>query len=407
MDYIIVPLLLVLGFGLKNRYKGLNSKDHILINQLFFYHIALSVVFYFYITINGGDAQHYWSFPKKHNFQFFWNIFLDNPRPSQTMWLLNFVPSNILNLNFFSGCILYGFFGHWGILYLLLTIKKLFPNYQYLKRIKVLNVSLFPLLLFMPNFHFWSAGVGKDTLSFYVVCIALYVFFDLKKRWHIFLLPALLLYFVRPHILLFIISGFAVSFLIKSKLLLIQKVILLGICIVIFLPFLNSVLEFAKIDDASFDSFTDFSSSKSSALAVAGSGVDLASLPYPLQVLTFLFRPLFFDTHNIFALFASIENVIWIFLSFKFFTNKPLTVFKKSNFLIFGGFLYWIIGALAFAPVMGNLGIIIRERNMFLPGFILFAVAGLYYSPEFQKFNVWLENHKIQWLKKKQKQKAI
>ena len=31
---------------------------------------------------------------------------------------------------------------------------------------------LFPLLFYMPNLHFWSCGVGKDTLLFF--CIGLF-----------------------------------------------------------------------------------------------------------------------------------------------------------------------------------------------------------------------------------------
>lgn len=397
MDYIIVPLLLIFGFGLKSRYTELNSKDHILLDQLFFYHMIMSFVFYIYITVNGGDAQHYWFFPKEHDFNFYYQLFINNPRPSQTMWLINYIPSNLLNLSFFSGCILYGIFGYWAILYLVIILKRIFPNLHHLKKITILNFPIFPLILFLPNFHFWSAGIGKDTLSFYVACLAFYVLLDLKKRWYVFIIPGILLYLVRPHILLFILAGLAASFLLKSKLFAFQKAILIIIGFIIFIPFLNSVLDFAKIDEASLEAFDQFSSHKSTALSNAGSGVDLGALPYPLQVLTFLYRPLFFDAKNIFALFASVENLIWLVLSINFLRNKPLKVFKNSNYLILGGFLYWIIGALAFAPVMSNLGIIIRERNMFLPGFILFAVAGLANTSKFRQFEWWLEQQKLNW----------
>lgn len=408
MDYIFVPLILFFGFRLKYHYSIFNTKDRKLLKQLFLFHMVFSYLFYLYLNANGGDALFYWNSPKNGNFAHFWNLFSESFAPSPTMWLINFFPSNLLNLSFFAGCMLYGVLGYWGLLYLLIVIKTLFPNYQHLSKLKILNISIFPIILFLPNFHFWSSGVGKDTLSFFVVCLSFYVAMNLKKRWYLFIIPGLLLYFIRPHILLFLVAGLTSSYLIKSKLYLFQKVILLIIAVIIFLPFLNSVLEFAKIEDASMDSLDQFNTSKSSALSNAGSGVDLQALPYPLQILTFLYRPLFFDAHNIFAIIASFENLIWIFLSVNFLRNNPLRVFKKSHYFILGGFLFWIIGAVAFAPVMSNLGIIIRERNMFLPGFILFSIAGLYNTKKFKNHIRLLYLQREHWLKsQKKKNKAL
>ena len=392
MDYIFVPIILIFGVGIKNRYKSFSAKDHILLDQLFFFHMIMSFIFYIYLRLNGGDAFLYWNGAKSIDFSYYLTKYLLNPQPTTTMWLINYIPSNLLNLDFFTGCILYGVFGYWGMLYILLTLKKFFPLLHDLKKIKILNFSIFPTLFFMPNFHFWSSGVGKDTLSFFVICLCIYAFLDIKRRIYYILIPVILLYFIRPHILLFLFSGLAGAYLLKSKLLLFQKVILVAVGFVLFLPLLNSVLEFANIDAANVDAFDEFSSNKARALSKAGSGVDLGALPYPLQVLTFLYRPLFFDAHNVLALLASVENLIWIILSVNFFRNQPIKVFKQSNYFILGGFLFWIIGALAFAPSMSNLGIIIRERNMFLPGFIIFAVAGLYNTPKFRKYEWWLKS---------------
>lgn len=354
--------------------------------------MIMSFIFYIYLRLNGGDSFLYWNGVKNVDFSFFTNSYINNPRPTSTMWLINYIPSNLLNLDFFTGCILYGVFGYWGMLYILLTLKNFFPLLHDLKKIKILNFSIFPTLFFMPNFHFWSSGVGKDTLSFFVICLCIYALLDIRKRIYYVLIPALLLYFIRPHILLFLFSGLAGAYLLKSKLLLFQKVFLVAIGFALFLPLLNSVLEFANIDAANVEAFDEFSSNKARALSKAGSGVDLGALPYPLQVLTFLYRPLFFDAHNVLALLASVENLIWIILSVNFFRNQPIKVFKQSNYFILGGFLFWIIGALAFAPSMSNLGIIIRERNMFLPGFIIFTVAGLYNTPKFRKYEWWLKS---------------
>ena len=390
--------LLLFGFGLKSRYKEFSAKDHVLLDQLFFYHMIMSFVFYIYITTNGGDAMHYWNASKEFEFNDLWALFIKDFNSSPAMFLINFIPSNLLDLHFFTGCILYGLFGYWAILYILYVLKKLIPLNYHLKNFKILNFSIYPAILFLPNFHFWSAGVGKDTLSFYVVSLFFFVLLDLKRRWYILILPLAALYFIRPHIILFLVSGLGVSYLLKSRLMMFQKVFLLVVATVVFIPFLNSVLEFAKIDEASLDSFQDFSSSKAEALSrTAGSGVELSSLPYPLQVFTFLYRPLFFDAGNILGILASVENVVWLVLTINYLRNRPFLVWKNSHYFILGAFLYWLIGALAFAPSMSNLGIIIRERNMFLPAFILFALAGLANTPKFRRFEWWYQQTQHQF----------
>jgi hypothetical protein len=85
-----------------------------------------------------------------------------------------------------------------------------------------------------------------------------------------------------------------------------------------------------------------------------------------------LFRPFIFDIISIPFLLASIENIILLVLTIRFFGSKPITSFKRAPFVIKGMVYFLIIGTLAFSQSLGNLGIMIRMRNMFLPGLIIF-----------------------------------
>ena len=87
-------------------------------------------------------------------------------------------------------------------------------------------------------------------------------------------------------------------------------------------------------------------------------------------------------------------------LTYIFLKNKPIKTFRDGSIIVLGSFLYWLIGALAFAPMLGNLGIIIRERNMFLPAFIIFAVTGLAKTPKFKKFEWYYYHKKQEWSKR-------
>ena len=104
MDYIIVIVALVFGFSLKNRYAVLGTKEHILLDQLFFYHMFMSFVFFNYITIYGGDAQGYWRIAKNIEFEHLMTTIISGKAsPNEFMFLINYIPSNLLDLSFFSG----------------------------------------------------------------------------------------------------------------------------------------------------------------------------------------------------------------------------------------------------------------------------------------------------------------
>lgn len=410
MDWIIVPLVLIFGFTLKFRYKLFNGKDHNLLDALFLYHMFMSFVFFLYTSFNHADARTYWKIPKLITFSDITNaISSDSSSASDYLYLLNYLPSNTLDLSYFSGTMIYGVLGYWGVVFLLATLKHINPLLGHLHNMKALNIPIYPTVLFLPNFHFWSSSIGKDTILFLCVSASIYALITIRKNWYIFIPTILLSFFIRPHILLFFVSGFGLSFIIKSKLMAFQKVGLILFGLILFLPLLSSVLEFTKIEDASIESYTKFSQSKATSLSKGnvGSSVDLASLPYPLQVFTFLFRPLFFDAKNVLGLLASVESFVWLILSVNFFTNKPLRTFKQSSMVVLGAFSFWLIGALAFAPSMGNLGIIVRQRNMFLPAFIVFAIAGLSQTSRFRKFTYYYNFQKKKFFEDKKSKRNV
>jgi hypothetical protein len=78
------------------------------------------------------------------------------------------------------------------------------------------------------------------------------------------------------------------------------------------------------------------------------------------------------------AIIASFENLFYVFVTVKLLKSKPLTMFKKINYIVKGSFYFFIIGALALSQIMSNFGIIIREKNMLLLPFILFALSIFY-----------------------------
>lgn len=373
LDIPICLIALVFGLNFKNKFKLLKNYDKNILNKLFYFHVFIGVIFYFYV-IGRGDAVYYWMHPKEITFQELWSNILSQSYASDYIYLFNFFFSNTLDLSFFTGSLLYSIIGYIGIVYYYLILKKSVANYTDLRKIKILNISIFPLLFFLPNLHFWSSGVGKDTILFFCIAIFIYSIFNIKKNIFNLILCFVLSVFIRPHITLFLIIGFGFGFTFSGALKLYQKITIVAIFIIGFALMFNYVLSFVQLENVSVEAIEDYANHKSKVLnSKSGSGVDISNYPYPLKILTYLYRPFFFDVNNPIAIIASFENFFLLILTIKIFTLSSIRRFLKSNYFIKGSVMFLLIGTLTFSLILGNLGIMLREKNMFTPTFLIVA----------------------------------
>lgn len=378
LDILFSLIFLFLSYSIRNFY-SFNNAEKKLLFLIFIYHTAVCFAAT-PILFSGGDARGYWMIPKLVSFDDLWASVVAIPRPTQIMHLINYFFSNTLGLSFLTGMLMYSFLGMWSFVLILKVIKTFVSDIRVFRGVKVFGVSIYPLVFLLPNMHFWSVGIGKDTLLFFAVSLFIYSLLDVRKRFLGMLLAVVISYFIRPHVLLFLVAGFAIPYVFSPRFNFLQKLALSGVMLAAFFPLLNSVLAFARIDELSVEHMTSFNENKAAALSVAGSGVDISSLPYPLKILSFMFRPLFFDAHNTLAVVASIENLIQILLVLFILKNRFLLLIRKMHFIIKGCFFYYLIGVIAFAPIMSNLGIIIREKNMVMPAFLIFVLISVHYS---------------------------
>lgn len=373
LDIIICILLLFFGLKLKNSFRILSNKDKRILDRLFLFHITVGVIFYFYI-LTRGDAVFYWMHPKDLSSADLWDIISNRGYASDYIYLLNYLPSNVLGLSFFTGCMIYCVLGYSGLLYFYLILKNLVPELHYLRRVKFLNISIFPFLLFLPNLHFWSSGVGKDTLLFFCIALFTYSLMSLKRRFFGVVISILLSIFVRPHITLFLIIGFGLGYFFDSRLKTYQRILMIIVFCAVFAAMFGYVMAFVNLDSLDSTSIEQYSASKSGSLASsANSGVDISGYPYWLKIFTFLYRPLFFDMGGPVAIIASFENLIMLLFTWKLLKSDLVSGFKNGNYILKGMFFVCLLGIASFSLILGNLGIMMREKNMFTPLFIIFA----------------------------------
>ena len=368
LDLIYIPLIIVLGLGFINLFSSqLTDRDQQVLRKLFFFHLLMGTYYCFFIQ---GDAIGYWRVPKAYTMETF-KEGLFNGEGTMFMYSFNYLFSNLLNMSYLSNTLLFSLFGFMGLTFFYLVAVQTVPYNKIIS-----GYVLFPLIFFLPNLHFWSSGVGKDTTLF--LCIGMFTYGLMKpfQRIPLLVLAGLLSMAIRPHITLFLMVGFGLAYVFGGKVSPAQRFIFSAAMIAVGLAILPSVMEFAKIEEASTEGFDKFATGKAAVLSRShtGSAIDISSYPFPLKVLTFWFRPALFDVKNINGLIAALENLLLLLVFIKAMRTSPIRAFKAAPFVIKGLVIFLVVGTLAFSQSMGNMGIMIRMRNMFLPGMIIYLM---------------------------------
>ena len=368
LDLIYIPLIIVLGLGFINLFSSqLTERDQQVLRKLFFFHLLMGTYYCFFIQ---GDAIGYWRVPKAYSMETF-KEGLFNGEGTMFMYAFNYLFSNLLNMSYLSNTLLFSLFGFMGLTFFYLVAVQTVPYNKIIS-----GYVLFPLIFFLPNLHFWSSGIGKDTTLF--LCIGMFTYGLMKpfQRIPLLVLAGLLSMAIRPHITLFLMVGFGLAYVFGGKVSPAQRFIFSAAMIAIGLAILPSVMEFAKIEEASAEGFDKFAQGKAAVLSRShtGSAIDISSYPFPLKVLTFWFRPALFDVRNLNGLIAALENLLLLLVFIKAMRTSPIRAFKAAPFVIKGLVIFLVVGTLAFSQSLGNMGIMIRMRNMFLPGMIIYLM---------------------------------
>lgn len=372
LDFPIIILYFITGFCfIFFRTNNLSDKHKFYLRLILAYQFLFGVFFYLYTSDGGVDSYTYWMSAKEFKIDSFSEI-LDFNFGTNFVVLLNYIPSRILGLTYFQGTLLYTFIGYLGFFYLYKTIITLLHNIP-----KVFGINLFPLLLFLPNMHFWSAGVGKDTIVFACICIALYSL--IKKRYIYIFISFALIYLIRPHIVFFIIISFFIVFIVDKKINRHKRFFLIILFFLILALMFSKIMAFLNIESLGLDSIESYTENKVKGLSrdYSGSRVDISNYNFVYKIFTFMFRPLFYDITNLMSIIVSFENLFLLFLTWKIFRAKILRTFINTRYEVKVFFVFLVISMIGFSLILGNLGIMIRMKNMLMPSFIIFVLISL------------------------------
>lgn len=370
---IIVFLLIIIwgAWGIEFVFKKSNKLDNSdirFLKYLYVFHILVSFFYGYYVLKNGGDATGYWFMGDRFSLDADWSTYYHTG--TYFILFLTYPLTKYFHISFYMGGLIFATIGFSGFIYFYIIIRRFVT-----RPIILYGISVFPFIMYLPNLHFWSVGIGKDALVLFAIMLFYNALFDIKQKWISVLLALVIAYHIRPHIAFFLIASSSLAVIIDGKLKMGIKIVLSTIMIIGGVLLFNTLLSFLKIDEVSADSITQFSETRSENLSKdSGSSVDVKNYPFPLKVFTFLYRPLFFDVHDVMGIISSIENVILLWLSFLMLKLKPFAAFKAAPMPIKSLFIFFGVSSMAFAMILSNLGIMLRQKSSISFCLIIFII---------------------------------
>ena len=332
----------------------------------FCYHL-LFVIFAYQIRIERGisDSHFYWAQTfdiNKHS----WFDFFDCS--ANFIVFLNY-PLLKIGIPFFIGFLLYGIIGFFGILKWMQWTHLVFENKYYYK-----GINLLYLLFLLPNLHFCTAAIGKESIVFWGIASVFYAIALKKYNTFSFIVGSLMILILRPHVALMLFSAVAlVQFFDKNYSL--KKRISFGI-VSFFVSslLLYMVFQLTHIRYWNWQRITYFNDYSVLSFRHSGSYVPMLEYSFVYKLFSFNFRPLFYDVRSTTTLMASIENtiVLSIHLLGLFYLLKFFSKIVFPNWIKIA-FLFTIIASILYVQRYANLGIFMRTKVMFQP-FLLVAL---------------------------------
>lgn len=337
-----------------------------LMKGLYWWHMFFAAVYYVFALFSASDSQAYYDRPQRVIEG--WMSIYDTGTPFIDWVGYPFI--NYLGFSYEMMMVLFAWMGYLGFVYFYIFFKE---NLQFKHTFR--GIDLVTLFIFLPNMHYWTASLGKGSIIFLGIGLAVYGLSRISTRKIALVLGMVIIYHVRPHVFLFMIVGILVGFFTgRQKIPAWQKFLVVAGAATVLALMYNQIMSFLKLDgDNLLESFDQFATSRSAELAKSNSGIDISNYPLILKLLTFWFRPLFFDAPGPVGIIVSFENLLTLYLFFKLFQKGILDFMRKGSALMKTCVVVFLATSFALSGTLSNLGIIIRQKSMVIY-FLLFVI---------------------------------
>lgn len=314
---------------------------------------------------DGGDSVGYYAKSLSQNIEF--------SLGTAAVDFLTHIFSSVLGLSFFGVFLVFNIFGFIGLLAFDASLRAATWN-------KSKNIRrLATLIIFLPSVSFWSSAIGKDALSFMATGLALWVALNLRQRKLLMVIAILVMLLVRPHIAGLMVIAIGGSMVFQRKISFAQRALVGGGAFAgaaFLIPF---ALNYSGLSgDGGATDVGAYIEQRQGYNQEGGGGVDISAMSPPMQLFTYLFRPLPFEAHSVYAFAASLDNVVLLFLFVwggreMVRRRKPQKLALSENRIFL--WIYSLSAWLILSMTTANLGISVRQKWMFAPMLIFLFIS--------------------------------
>ena len=354
LDYVLILLYVLYILKQFSVYTKINQKIGIFSLVMGLVHFIITFASYGFILGSVADAKHYYS--ESISITDWGLSYLSNG--TSFIVFLNYMLVQWLQLSFLGCFLVFSFISYLGCLKLFDVIIDL-TDRKY-------NVSY--LLLLLIGTHFWTVSLGKDALMFYAMCCLCYnIYFD-KPRSH-YILPLMLIGFIRLHVLIFVLVGGGVSYVFTNKKIKTQtKFVFAGLvlgALLFLIPFFLKEIAVTNISD-----IEGKLQSSMNANVEGGAGIDLKDANLIVKWFSYMFRPFVFEARNPMFLVSALENLVWLYIFF--IIIRGLFFDKiKTDYILWSYIGIILACTLPLAYTLANFGISMRQKIMIFPFFLI------------------------------------
>jgi hypothetical protein len=362
-DVITTTLIFLLGIAIA---KGLGKPFHAPAGRsllLYCWHTAFCVYYAYFLLDNVGDASAYYYEALQGHVTYSFG--------TSAVEVITYFCVSLFGLSFLGTFLVYNILGFIGLMAFDASLRlATAEKSKWMRRLAT-------LIVFLPSISFWSSAIGKDAIAFMATGLALWAALQLKNRVWLMVTAVLLMLIVRPHIAGIMILALAGSQIVQRKIPLVHRIMLGGAAALAASFLVPFVLVYTGVGaDAGTEELVSYVEQRQQLNQDGGSSLDIASMSVPMQMFTYLFRPLPTEANSVFSLAASIDNVILLLL---FILGIWNILVRRRRPLAGNRAFLWIFSLLSWfllASTTANLGLAMRQKWMFAP-FLLFLLMSM------------------------------
>lgn len=234
-------------------------------------------------------------------------------------------------------------------------------------------------LIAVPSLHFWSSALGKDGPFLLATSLMLWATMRFPARIKALIGALLLMMFIRPHIALVAGAALSLGVLVGKG---VPTYLRIGLFVMALAgtALAATTLQSAyAIDITSAESIGRQFERVDNVLNSDDAGSTAVTGGFAVKLLSLMFRPLFFDANELFALIASLESVflIWVVLLLLIRTRNLFQVFRNVLYARYAA-IYGFGLTIFLAIPYWNVGLGLRQKwTMLVPMYLVLLVTVL------------------------------